>query len=694
MDVSDQSAVKSQHRPAAGIAEFGASAIGSSGQIERCGNRAEDSTGQHHRGVDEMRADVAESAGAPLQPDASEFAQFTGGDATLHLAKMRMKTSVVVDGQQGAGLPTRGEHPLGIGQACGDRLLAEDRADTALGTGDHQICMARRKRGDADDVELFVGEHRSPIGMGPRVGSLSESFSTSGITAAAGDQLHSRMIRECLTVVAVEILHALPEAVARDLIAAADESETDDSRAVCWVTHSSLSIAGMAASFYREPLLFDQSEGCRMSESNPQAEDDCPLLAAQQARNIFCFAGFWCLFYLVAPVSYVGLTHANLLKDLGNSDTIANLPHAVYQWLTALPIVVAWFLPQPKMLKPLLVYPLILMAAVTGAVALAIWLKLSASVVTTMVITHGAVLGMSNGVLLTTLWEVLRRGVSTSRRGHALGVTFGVGPLFACVGSLAQQALFAKNPIAGMSLGLAFPQNYLVLFAAAAPLMLLLTVIAASFVVPLPTDEPTGQSRLTEILGGLRDFFTYRPLIFGAVGYFLVYSGGNAIFDNVSLHAKDVLGETSASSMGTQQFLRFGFKAFAGVFLGWLLTKTNPKTMLLTTTMILVLGMCWVLNVTGSWYLMSFGLLGAGELFGVYFPNYIATSSSKSQVRANMAYLSLLGSLVGFASVIFGLISDRWGRIASFHTAMGILLVAMVLMAVVLPARPAPQDSK
>ena len=59
-----------------------------------------------------------------------------------------------------------------------------------------------------------------------------------------------------------------------------------------------------------------------------------------------------------------------------------------------------------------------------------------------------------------------------------------------------------------------------------------------------------------------------------------------------------------------------------------------------------------------------------------------------------MAYLSLLGSLVGFASVIFGLISDRWGRIASFHTAMGILLVAMVLMAVVLPARPAPQDSK
>jgi hypothetical protein len=297
-------------------------------------------------------------------------------------------------------------------------------------------------------------------------------------------------------------------------------------------------------------------------------------------------------------------------------------------------------------------------------------------------------------VLLTTLWEVLRRGVSTSRRGHALGVTFGVGPLLACVGSIFQQALFAEKPIAGISLGLDFPTNYLVLFAAAAPLMLLQTFVAASFIVPLPTDEPSGQSRFTEIVGGLRDFFTYRPLVIGAVGYLLVYSGGNAIFDNVSLHAKDVLKEASASSMGIQQFLRFGFKAVAGVGLGWLLTRTNPKTMLLTTTMILVLGMTWVLNVTGPWYLVAFGLLGAGELFGAYFPNYIATSSSKSQVRANMAYLGLMGSLVGFASVLFGVISDRWGRMASFHTALGILLSAMVLMAVVLPARPAPQDAK
>jgi len=181
-------------------------------------------------------------------------------------------------------------------------------------------------------------------------------------------------------------------------------------------------------------------------------------------------------------------------------------------------------------------------------------------------------------------------------------------------------------------------------------------------------------------------------LLIGAVAYFLVASGGSAILDNVSLHAKDVLGETTASTMGTQNFLRFGFKAVAGVLLGWLLLKTHPKAMLITTTIILLIGMGWALNSSGQWYLISFGLLGAGELYGVYFPNYIATASAKSHVRINIAYLSLLGSLVGFASVIFGLISDGISRIASFHAATGVLIVALILIIVALPSRPTPRD--
>src|SRR3954454_22843542 len=92
------------------------------------------------------------------------------------------------------------------------------------------------------------------------------------------------------------------------------------------------------------------------SESAPvpaDPGDDCPLPAGVQRRNICCFAAFWGVYYLAAPVSYVGLTHANLLRALGNGDTVNNLPSAVYLWLAFVPVLAAWAFPHPRHLKPL-----------------------------------------------------------------------------------------------------------------------------------------------------------------------------------------------------------------------------------------------------------------------------------------------------------------------------------------------------
>jgi MFS family permease len=419
---------------------------------------------------------------------------------------------------------------------------------------------------------------------------------------------------------------------------------------------------------------------------------DCPLPVALQRRNMVCYAGLWCLIYLSAPISYVGVTHANLLKELGNSDTVSYLPHAVYQWMTAFPVLVAWFLPQPRLLKPLVVWSLVVKLLVTAMVVLAVALQWPATVVSATVVGFAALFGAANGVLITALWEVLRRGVSTDRRGSTLGWSFGVGPVLACVGSIVQQCLLSKEPLTGYTFGLAFPMNYLALFAAALPVMALSVVLGALFVVPTDPEEVVRPSRLSEITAGLREFFTYRPLFLGAIAYLLVYSGGNAIFDAVSLHAKDVLGDSASETVGIQNFLRFGFKAVAGGLLGWLLARTHPKATLLTTTGLLLFALGWVLNSSGWWFLASAGWLGAGELFGAYFPNYVATASAKDKVRANIAYLNLLGALVGFASVLFGQISDRFGRIATFQTATGILLFAMVLIVFALPARPVPQE--
>lgn len=422
-------------------------------------------------------------------------------------------------------------------------------------------------------------------------------------------------------------------------------------------------------------------------------ENDCPLPASLQARNVACFAGLWCLIYLTAPISYVGLTHASLLHELGSSDTIANLPHAVYLWMAGVPILVAWFLPQPWLVKPLLVSALAAKALVTAVVAAALWFELPAFLVTGSVIAFGGVFGAANGVMLITLWEVVRRGVSTARRGALMGWSFGIAPIMGCVGSLIQQLLLSGEPLTGYSLGMSFPDNYSALFAASVPVMTACVFLGAAFKVPFANDEPIPSSRLAEIMGGLRQFVATKPVLWCVVAYVLVYSGGNAIMDNVSLHAKDVLGAKSPDTVGLQQFLRFGFKAAAGGLLGWLLAKSHPKAPLLATTALLLLGMAWALNASGWWYLLTSGLLGAGELFGAYFPNYVTTASATSQVRVNMAYLSLLGTLVGFASVIYGQISDRFDRIASFHAASGLLVLAMLLIVVVLPSRPTPQES-
>ncbi len=420
--------------------------------------------------------------------------------------------------------------------------------------------------------------------------------------------------------------------------------------------------------------------------------DDCPLPVSVQRRNIGCFATYWGIVYLTAPITYIGLVHVNLLKALGNSDTICSLPSAMYLWMTIVPVVVAWMFPQPRFLKPLSWISITVMAAITGAVAVTIWLRASSGVTTIMVIAHGAVFGMCNGVMMTALWDSLRRGVSTSRRGAALGFAFGAGPVFACVGALLQDAVFDGKLLGGRSFDLEFPHNYLAIFAAVAPLFMVAGCALSLFTVPIASDSAAESGTpWAEIVAGLKQFARNRVVLFAVVIYVIVYSGGNAIFSNVSLHAKDLLGDKT-DTVGVQTFLRFGFKAVTGVVLGWLLATASPRATLLATTSILLIGMGWALNSDGWWFLLTFGLLGSGELFGAYFPNYVTTASEKEFVRVNMAYLSVLSTLTGFSSLAFGLISDNFGRPASFYVSAAMLVLALLLI-MLLPADPTPREA-
>jgi hypothetical protein len=448
--------------------------------------------------------------------------------------------------------------------------------------------------------------------------------------------------------------------------------------------------------------------------TSPIAASECPLSRQQQTRNMVIFGVNVSLIYLGAPVLYVGLTQAALCERLGASKTIANLPGSVYFWMTPLPILVAWYFSAVRLLKPVLVATYLLVAG-TGAMVVATllaptpeWAKDALATLTRWLpadlqppadwvipamLLQSAVLGCALGVVATYQWEVLGRGVAESRRGQALALAFGVGPSFAVVGSLASQVLLDEIP---------YPWSFAVLFATTVPLMGLAAFLATRFVVPQPLVEVTRKPFVTGVFGGFGEFFSYRLLVIAGVAMILVASGYN-ILPNISLYTREATGEPAENFVGYQNALRFGFKIFAGLFLGWVLTKTNPKTGLLITAGFCLASPLWALlapkeslhlgPVVIPLFLFSFALMGAGELFGVYYPNYILSCSAKSRMRRNMALTSMLNMPSGFVALLFGVLADQYGLPTSFVVSIAILAATLLLVQFGLPARPSPCES-
>jgi hypothetical protein len=192
------------------------------------------------------------------------------------------------------------------------------------------------------------------------------------------------------------------------------------------------------------------------------------------------------------------------------------------------------------------------------------------------------------------------------------------------------------------------------------------------------------------VLGGFKQLFNNRLLFVACLAYLLMYSG-HMIQNNISLYTQDVLRRPVEEYVGYQNMLRFSFKMGAGLFLGWLLLRTNPKVPLLVTAGLDIVAVFWALFAHGSWYLLAFGINGAGELFGAYYFVYPLACSAKSQMRRNMAMLMLISAPVGFAPFIYGWISDTWTLRASMWVALGVMVFTAALVAKMLPSNPRPR---
>lgn len=427
-------------------------------------------------------------------------------------------------------------------------------------------------------------------------------------------------------------------------------------------------------------------------KEHPADADTCDLPESAQFRNSLVFIINNSLSYLVAPVFYVGVLHAAILESFGYSDTTANLPETVFLWLLPAPVFIAWFWPSISHLRTLLFFNY-LCKALAGLAAASFLAVGSPSGLFVAILIHAAVVGITNGVTQMCLWELISRGMTSKRRGWTLGVTFGFGPLFAVLGSCASQLV-----LSGDFLGIIrctpipAPWSYVVLFGFTGPAML---VGAFSSLIACPPTSINSEqiASLKGIVEGVTQYFTTPLIVVAAIGFLLTSGGGNMILNNLGLYVREATGESPAMYAGLQLTLRFGFKSLFGFALGWMLARFTPKVPALATTLICVIGIVWALLVPGKWYLLSFGFLGAGELYYIYYLNYIVACSPPERVRENTAYTNVVAVTVSLMPLIYGKISDLYGITASLLVALGILLICTFIVTVYLPSRPQIRSS-
>ena len=417
--------------------------------------------------------------------------------------------------------------------------------------------------------------------------------------------------------------------------------------------------------------------------NKPAGADSCPLNHREQTRNLVLFGVNTGLFYLAAPVLLVGNLQAAVCEKLHASDTVANLPSSMYLVMASLPVFVAWLFPRAALLKRVLVISYTALAGVGTVVVAALLLPIPDDAKIAAVIVQGAVTGGALTVATMFLFEVLGRGVAPSRRGAALGLGYGAGPFLALASSLAVHLLLTAKvgPVAITEIP--FPWNAAAVFGASVPIMGLAAILSTRFVIPLPADEVAVRKPFfPAVFGGLGDFLAGRVLLITTIAAILVFAGYQ-IGPNMTLYTKVVLGKPPDQYVGEQLALRFGFKGVFGLFYGWLLTRTNPKAGVLVPALMGLSGVAWALFASPEWFLMGFGLVGAGELFGVYVTNYILCCSTPAKTRRNMGFASLMMFPAAPAGAIYGRISDSFkasspglGFRLSFIVAASLIAIA------------------
>ncbi len=318
-------------------------------------------------------------------------------------------------------------------------------------------------------------------------------------------------------------------------------------------------------------------------------------------------------------------------------------------------------------------------------VALSLFLAFEDDFRLVAVIGQGLILGFADSISIVYMYQCLNRGTNLPARAKALKWSFSLGPLFAVAGNLLAQFI-----LSGGIRSLPHPTDFAVLYLIASACTAGVAFLSSQYeLISISSiKEPFFQSMRATIQSFLRS----RTLALLWLAYLLFFIALNAM-TNLSLYAKEALGEDPKELAGYMNALRFGFKAITGFGLGLILARWGIRAPLVTTVLLVAAGILWAWTVPGYFYLFAFGLLGGGELAGAYFPNYVVSISSPATSARNLAFLTLVTPISSFAPAIYGALTDNYGFSASFILGVSIALLALWLV-FRLPAHAQRPDEK
>ena len=378
------------------------------------------------------------------------------------------------------------------------------------------------------------------------------------------------------------------------------------------------------------------------------------------------------LLYLAAPVMYVGIVQAALCDKLGAPATIANLPFAAYQFGQIAPLLCSWLVPQ-RLERAVVVWAAGITSALIGGVFLTLLFPMPATIRIGAVVAHGLLQGFIWSIAYVFLMQCLNRGTTEKGRARALQLTFSLGPLAAVLGSLGAQ--YILNP--GLP-ALHFPFDFALVYGAAVPAVAGVAWLGSRFRLLRVEDQPR-LPLLAFLKQSGRGFAASRALVLVWLG-FLLWNCTLGAVANTSLYTKVAMGRDPKDFSGLILAIRFGCKALAGYGLGALAVRCGLRASALTTFALFAAGMIWTATVPGYAYLASFAFLGAGELGGVYIPNYTLSLGALAAGARNLAILNLATPVSSFAPALHGFLTDRFGFPSSFAFGLATALAGFWLL--------------